>query len=496
MHLSISKNAPSLMAMTLAIFISPAGAKKKSAKTAAASTSAASTAAASTAAASTAATPTASTTAECFWVVESWQLMGKTTSVSPTHPTACCNYVVSSTGKTTGKTTTQTSGIPGVNCTSTGIVTQINWWGLGLVNTIPAELGRLTNLTYLNLGDNWLGGSIPPEIWNLVKLEYLDFYYNFLTGSIPPELGNFTNLRYLSLACQSLSGSIPSSLGNLRNLQGLSIWGNKFTGSIPPELGNLVSLQSLELGGNQLNGSIPSELGNLVNLQVLNLADNQLSGPIPSSLGKLVKLETIWLFDIPRLTGTLTPQCQTTSGVIPSVWIDNTNITICGCAAASTAPSSFPPDGTPDECLATGPARTLSKRTQTLSQVIAVIDYRSFTCSTDTNKNPYADCLNTIAKICDTTDPTWSSNVEKRDRCRNAVNDMFGMMNEHWQRVRKQCGQWSFSTYPADPSDNCDTANSNLIDKAVYTRPGGVQVPVTELIESIKARLWNKVTTA
>jgi hypothetical protein len=81
---------------------------------------------------------------ECFWVVESWKKMGRT-SVSSTSATDCCNYVVSS----TGTTTTQTYGLPKVKCTSTGIVTQINWWDRNLENSIPAELGRLTSLTYL-----------------------------------------------------------------------------------------------------------------------------------------------------------------------------------------------------------------------------------------------------------------------------------------------------------------------------------------------------------
>jgi hypothetical protein len=75
---------------------------------------------------------------------------------------------------------------------------------------------------------------------------------------------------------------------------------------------------------------------------------------------------------------------------------------------------------------------------------------------------------------------------------------MFGMMNNHWQRVRKQCGQWSFTlndiTYPADPSDNCDTANSNLRTNAFYIH-NGVQVRVDlGITESIKDRLWSKVT--
>jgi len=122
MAISLSKKVPSgIMAMTLASLISPADAQKK------------------------AATTTASTSPQCFWVVESWKKMGKTTSVSSTHATACCNYVVSS----TGETTTQNSGIPGVTCSSTGIVTQITWQGQALENSLPTELGNLRNLTLL-----------------------------------------------------------------------------------------------------------------------------------------------------------------------------------------------------------------------------------------------------------------------------------------------------------------------------------------------------------
>jgi hypothetical protein len=116
MAISLSKKVPSgIMAMTLAILISPADSQTSS-------------------------TTCTSTSPQCCWVKRSWELMGKTTSVSSTSATACCNYVVSK---------TQRSGIPGVRCTSTGIVTEINWWDLGLVNSIPAELFSLTNLTVL-----------------------------------------------------------------------------------------------------------------------------------------------------------------------------------------------------------------------------------------------------------------------------------------------------------------------------------------------------------
>jgi len=80
------------------------------------------------------------TIVECFWVVESWKKMGRTTSVSSTSATACCYYLGS---------TTQTSGIPGVTCNSIGIVTVIGWYAQSLQGSIPSSLGNLTNLQYL-----------------------------------------------------------------------------------------------------------------------------------------------------------------------------------------------------------------------------------------------------------------------------------------------------------------------------------------------------------
>jgi len=81
-----------------------------------------------------------STSPQCCWVVRIWQLMGQTTSVSSTSSTACCYYIGSK---------TKTSGIPGVSCTSTGNVTELNWWMTGLSGPIPADIGNLVNLNYL-----------------------------------------------------------------------------------------------------------------------------------------------------------------------------------------------------------------------------------------------------------------------------------------------------------------------------------------------------------
>ncbi len=70
--------------------------------------------------------------------------------------------------------------------------------GNGLSGEIPAELGRLSNLRRLYLGDNQLTGTIPSELGNLSKLEFLALEDNQLTGTIPAELGRLSNLTYLS----------------------------------------------------------------------------------------------------------------------------------------------------------------------------------------------------------------------------------------------------------------------------------------------------------
>jgi hypothetical protein len=81
-----------------------------------------------------------SSSPQCCWVRRIWELMGRTTSVSTSSSTACCYYKGS---------TTQTSGIPGVNCTSTGQVTGLTWSNKYLKNSIPPDIGKLTNLIFL-----------------------------------------------------------------------------------------------------------------------------------------------------------------------------------------------------------------------------------------------------------------------------------------------------------------------------------------------------------
>ena len=204
---------------------------------------------------------------------------------------------------------TQTSG----DC-SNGIAVPDPSDNPGLVSDCEALLaGRDTLAGTASL--NW-SADVALEDWDgvilsdsPVRVTVLDFEPDFdsegkaLTGQIPPELGRLTYLEGIYLGnpntvcsageCREvderehsrLTGPIPAELGDLSNLEQLWLDENQLTGGIPPELGNLANLEELLLSDNNLSGEIPAELGDLSNLEQLWLSGNQLTGCIPSDLG-------------------------------------------------------------------------------------------------------------------------------------------------------------------------------------------------------------------
>ena len=84
------------------------------------------------------------------------------------------------------------------------------WFG---VSTDRA--GRVARLERIG---NELSGWIPPELGSLSKLEELRLGENQLGGGIPAELGHLSNLVFLALNDNHLGGEIPEKLGHLSNL--------------------------------------------------------------------------------------------------------------------------------------------------------------------------------------------------------------------------------------------------------------------------------------
>jgi Leucine-rich repeat (LRR) protein len=189
--------------------------------------------------------------------------------------------------------------------------------GNSLTGFIPPALGNLSNLLSLALNNNSLIGFIPPELGDLSALSELNLQVNLLIGSIPPELGDATQLWQLNLSSNLLIEGIPPELGGLSVLDALILDHNQLSGSIPPELGDLNQLRTLWLNSNQLTGSIPSELGNGSGyMNDMRLSNNQLSGSIPASLGDFPNLQVLDL-DRNQLTGSIPPEL---GGNKPFMW--------------------------------------------------------------------------------------------------------------------------------------------------------------------------------
>ena len=116
-----------------------------------------------------------------------------------------------------------------------------------------AGIGSLNWDTQLAI-TSWEGVGVSGAPRRVAKLE---LYENQLTGSLPAELGRLTQLRRLELFHHQLTGAIPPELGQLTQLQYLDLSSNQLTGAIPVELSQLTQLQSLYLSHNQLMGGDP-----------------------------------------------------------------------------------------------------------------------------------------------------------------------------------------------------------------------------------------------
>ncbi len=179
-----------------------------------------------------------------------------------------------------------------------------------LRGTIPPEIGRLSNLEYLNLSRNavdagTLGGPIPNEIGNLTSLLNLNLNENELTGAVPNEIGDLTNLQTLDLSQNALTGPVPVAIGNLTSLLDLNLSQNILKGPIPEAIGNLGNLHTLNLSDNHFEGTIPVEISKLSELQHLWLERLGLEGPVPKQLGILENLSELRLTGNAEMSGAL-----------------------------------------------------------------------------------------------------------------------------------------------------------------------------------------------
>jgi len=143
-------------------------------------------------------------------------------------------------------------------------------------------LGSLKHLTSLSITSTKSNKGVPitKSIGNLVSLKKLIISKNKAkssdsdTNSIPEEIGNLTNLEELDLSESHLSGSIPKNMSKLINLKKLNLRNNDLSGTLPYRLKDLTNLRSIDLYGNDdLKGYLPlfPNLSGTCNISSTNL---------------------------------------------------------------------------------------------------------------------------------------------------------------------------------------------------------------------------------
>ncbi|CAN0865160.1 Receptor-like protein 43 [Linum grandiflorum] len=194
-----------------------------------------------------------------------------------------------------------------------------------LFNTsIPAAIGNLTNLRYLNLSSAGFYGQIPAAISQLTNLVSLHLSAQNLQLENPNlaqlvhNLTHLTHLRlnFVDLSTQGhdwahvLSSSLPNltmlilrncslsaplvhpSLSNLQSLTTLDLSYNNFSSPIPDFFLDFKNLTHLRMPHCGLIGTIPDKIvQNMTRLEYLDFSGNQLEGPIPRSILELPSLD-------------------------------------------------------------------------------------------------------------------------------------------------------------------------------------------------------------
>ncbi|KAL6283138.1 hypothetical protein ACE6H2_014067 [Prunus campanulata] len=121
---------------------------------------------------------------------------------------------------------------------------------------VPKVLGNLCKLKTLRLAANDFSGGGIEEFWgslsdcpnNTLVLESLDLSTCELEGQLPASLGMLKSLQYLNLYDNHMNGSIPQSLGQLSELVELDLSFNSWEGILTEaHLINLTKLKSLSI---------------------------------------------------------------------------------------------------------------------------------------------------------------------------------------------------------------------------------------------------------
>lgn len=134
---------------------------------------------------------------------------------------------------------TGTGSWSGVQCDADGYITHLSLYGLGLKGTLPTEIGYLTGLTQLNVGNNPNFQLITFTSSNHASIDGKDTTVATTCQLVEHALGSTQSI--------GLSGSLPTEIGKLTALTEFNAQYTHISGTIPAEFSSLSNLNSFQV---------------------------------------------------------------------------------------------------------------------------------------------------------------------------------------------------------------------------------------------------------
>lgn len=195
---------------------------------------------------------------------------------------------------------------------------------IGEANDWVEVLENLPSLLELRLSRCGLNPYMISSNVNFTHLSVLDLSWNNFDSSVPPWISSLSNLVHLNLSHCGFFDQIPPGLQNLTKLEYLNLSSNNFSSSFPTWFSRLSHLKVLALADNLIEGGLPSMVGNLTSLVNLDLSVNRIEGMLPTSLTDLCNLEEMYLYNN-RFSGSLPGFSGCISGSLRLMYVGSNN---------------------------------------------------------------------------------------------------------------------------------------------------------------------------
>uniref|UniRef100_A0A0D9Y0J7 Uncharacterized protein n=1 Tax=Leersia perrieri TaxID=77586 RepID=A0A0D9Y0J7_9ORYZ len=161
---------------------------------------------------------------------------------------------------------------------------------------LPANIGNLQKLCYLDLSRNGKLKKLPPSIKNLVEVFLLNLSGCSKLEELPESIHNLKCLQQLDMSyCYALE-KLPDNFGNLPAISYINFTNCSKLTKLPKKL-ILKSLEHLNLSGCKELESLPEDFGNLHRLELLNMSDCYKIHELPDTFCQLKHLKDLNLSD-------------------------------------------------------------------------------------------------------------------------------------------------------------------------------------------------------